>query len=119
MGKYFIRTEHFRQRCQERQISETLLGMIERNLIRNIDFEFHKLKLMLKYCKNEDKILVSPPSFLIPDTQRPYLVLVRNGKLFITAYWICAEKFIKIIQQEPHFYLNLDNPYENSTYIIV
>lgn len=113
MGKHFIRTEHFRQRCQERQISETLLGMIERTLACDIRFQIHK------YFYEEDKILVTPPFYFVPNPQRPYLVLVRNGKLFITAYWICAEKFIKIIQQEPHFYLNLDNPYENSTYIIV
>ncbi|PKQ67438.1 hypothetical protein [Raineya orbicola] len=113
MGKHFIRTSHFRQRCQERQISETLLGMIERNLAQDIDFQLQKL------LYEENKIIITPPFYFVPNTRTPHLIIVRNKKLFITAYWICTEKLIKIIQQEPYFYLNLDKPNENSPYIIL
>jgi hypothetical protein len=113
MGKHFIRTEHFRQRCQERQVSEVIVEIIERELALNAHFQLHK------QFQVEDKIVVVPPFYCVHNPHRPYLVIVRKGKVFVTTYWICAEKFIKIIQQEPYFYLNLDNPYENSSYYIV
>ncbi|MCS6820437.1 MAG: hypothetical protein NZ551_01055, partial [Microscillaceae bacterium] len=87
--------------------------MVERNLFSDIAFHIHRLSY------EEDKILVIPPSYFIPNPYRPYLVLVRKKQFLITAYWVCLEKFIKIRMQEPCFILNLENPDENSSYIIL
>lgn len=110
MGKHFFRTPHFRRRCQERQISESLVGMIERNLAHNCDFILHKI------FHEEDKIVVTPPYYFIPNPHEPYLIIVRYGKHLITAYWACYIKFLKIQIQETYFHLNLENPNEDSTY---